>query len=247
MWGIADRVRNEWSGRSTNQGQFALLVEKDRNLATLIEEYLEQWGHHVIVVDNCQRAMEESISHDVSVGIFNTDDMNSDNSGYDLSHLCSQLKARNRHFVEVFIGERNLTNGCSPHLKKPFRMKSLSTVMHRQSSDDRSLPAGGMMINPSSRLFVDSNKSTINLTRKEFDLLFLFASNPGTVLCRNEILDRVWGERAVVGPRTVDNFVCNLNKKLCRANTCDGAPKKPPIVTVRGVGYRLDITINISS
>jgi DNA-binding response OmpR family regulator len=77
--------------------------------------------------------------------------------------------------------------------------------------------------------------ATIHLRPKEFGLLALLASHPGRAYTRRELLERVWGSASDSGPRTVDVHVRWLRSKI------EPDPERPThLVTVRGVGYRLD-------
>jgi DNA-binding response OmpR family regulator len=76
---------------------------------------------------------------------------------------------------------------------------------------------------------VTSAGSPVELTAKEFDLLAYFLSNPGAVLSRDVLLDRVWGVEYPVGTRTVDVHVAQLRRKLGRPDL---------IRTLRGSGYK---------
>ena len=76
---------------------------------------------------------------------------------------------------------------------------------------------------------------TIELTRTEFDLLVFMVDHPGKALSRELILERVWGGDVVVDPRTVDNFISSLKRKLGWKAGCGYAFR-----AVRGVGYRLE-------
>lgn len=69
----------------------------------------------------------------------------------------------------------------------------------------------------------------IRLPRKEFEILYLLATRPGTVISRQEMLDTIWGEDVFVTPRTVDVHVRKIRDKVGEAY----------IETVTGVGYRL--------
>jgi DNA-binding response OmpR family regulator len=75
----------------------------------------------------------------------------------------------------------------------------------------------------------------IHLRPKEFQLLALLAAHPGRVYSRRQLLDRVWGPGHIGDPRTVDVHVRWLRSKI---EPRPGAPLH--LVTVRGVGYRLD-------
>ena len=75
----------------------------------------------------------------------------------------------------------------------------------------------------------------VHLRPKEFGLLALMASHPGRAYARRELLERVWGHQHPSGPRTVDVHVRWLRSKI------EPDPDQPiHLVTVRGVGYRLD-------
>jgi len=76
--------------------------------------------------------------------------------------------------------------------------------------------------------------SLIDLTRTEFDLLAYLLKNKDRALARTEILNTVWGRDVVVDPRTVDNFVSSLKKKLGWTSASGFT-----IHTIRGVGYRM--------
>ena len=72
----------------------------------------------------------------------------------------------------------------------------------------------------------------VPLTRREFDLLAFLARNPRQVFSRSQLIDAVWGARYRDSERTIDVHVRRIRVKL--------SPTGPRIVTVRGVGYRLD-------
>ena len=76
------------------------------------------------------------------------------------------------------------------------------------------------------------NGSAVELTPKEFDLLALFAQNPGRPFSRDELLDRIWRDDYEVTDRTIDTHVQRLRKKL--------GDQSGVIQTVWGVGYRFE-------
>jgi DNA-binding response OmpR family regulator len=78
------------------------------------------------------------------------------------------------------------------------------------------------------------NGRTLELTRREFDLLAFLASHPGRVYSRQDLLDRVWGLDFMGGERTVDQHITQLRAHL------DDDPIEPHFIeTVRGKGYRM--------
>jgi two-component system alkaline phosphatase synthesis response regulator PhoP len=75
----------------------------------------------------------------------------------------------------------------------------------------------------------------VELTPIEFKLLSSFVRNPGRVLSRQQLLDRVWGAETYITERVVDTHVGNLRKKI------ESEPKQPRyLVSVLGVGYRFE-------
>ena len=76
---------------------------------------------------------------------------------------------------------------------------------------------------------------SVHLRPKEFQLLALLGAHPGRAYSRRQLLDRVWGSDQVGDPRTVDVHVRWLRSKV------EPQPDRPVhLITVRGVGYRLD-------
>ena len=86
---------------------------------------------------------------------------------------------------------------------------------------------------PRQRLTLDGEEVT--MTQKEFDLAVYLLQNPGKLLSRDHLLDRIWGIQAEVGTRTVDTHVSRLRKKL----GLDGS-RGWKLVPVYGVGYRVE-------
>jgi DNA-binding response OmpR family regulator len=111
----------------------------------------------------------------------------------------------------------------SEHAEQIMRRKPLRPQTRRTVS------CGSLQVDPSVRQ-VRVDGRLINMTRKEFDLLHLLASQPETVFTRKQIMARVWGTELTRFSRTIDTHVSSVRKKL-GANTW--------IITVRGVGFRL--------
>jgi DNA-binding response OmpR family regulator len=98
------------------------------------------------------------------------------------------------------------------------------------------LAFGGFSVDLNRRVVLDSAGQSLTLTKTEFDLLAFLLRNRDRALTRQEILDAVWGEDLVVDPRTVDNFVSSLKKKLGWTSESSFS-----IRTLRGVGYRMEV------
>ncbi|MFN3394234.1 MAG: winged helix-turn-helix domain-containing protein, partial [Candidatus Thermochlorobacter sp.] len=76
------------------------------------------------------------------------------------------------------------------------------------------------------------NQKDIFLPRKEFELLWILASNKGKVFSREMLLRRVWGENVYVTDRTVDVHICKIRQRL-------GAFGHEHLETIKGIGYRI--------
>ena len=127
-----------------------------------------------------------------------------------------------------------LQAGADDYVVKPYGFRELMARMgavmrraHRGGPGAQVLSRGRLRIDPNSRE-VRVDGLSVDLTRKEFDLLFLLASHSDAVVPRQQIMHQVWGDSW--SRRTVDTHVSSLRNKLGCADW---------IITVRGVGFRL--------
>ena len=130
---------------------------------------------------------------------------------------------------------KGLKMGADDYLVKPFEIIELlarvETVLRRYHKIDSKMEIGGISIDLRS-MIVRRGEEEISLTRKEYDLLLLFARNPGIALYRETIYERVWGSEYLGDSRTVDLHVQRLRKKV-------GWEDK--LRAVYKVGYRLEV------
>ena len=131
---------------------------------------------------------------------------------------------------------QSLDLGADDYLVKPFGMMEMVSrvraVLRRccPSEETPVLQLGGLAVNTETRS-VTADGAPIALTYKEFELLTLFLSHPGTVFTRDRLFAEVWGEDYVGETRTVAMHIRTLRQKL--------GVYGEKIETVRGVGYRM--------
>ncbi len=134
--------------------------------------------------------------------------------------------------------------GADDYVVKPFSPQELVSrvraVMRRlgreqaETENERALSFEGLSIDPLSRV-VKVFESEVELTAKEFDMLYLLARHPKQVFTREQLLDRIWGGAQYIDPGTVTVHVRRLREKL------ENDPSHPTrLLTVWGVGYKFE-------
>src|SRR3954471_8433977 len=132
---------------------------------------------------------------------------------------------------------RGFARGADDYLVKPFLYGELlarvRAVLRRGGGRRRrgGLGGGGVTLDPATRAVRLAGKP-VQLSAKEFALLQALAEDPTRVYGKNELLRNVWGYLSIGNSRTLDAHACRLRKKL-------GASRRPWVVNVRGVGYKL--------
>lgn len=218
-----------------------LVVDDEAPILDLLRGYLEREGFAVetamdghAAVDAVRASGPDIVILDVML------------PGLDGLEVCRQIRTFSDAYVLMLTarGEEidrvvGLTVGADDYLVKPFsprelvaRVKALQRRPRRPSGHAADIPAGLELDEPRRSVRVDG--ASIELTALEFDLLTVLARDPGVVVGRQALLDRVWGAEFVADDHLVDVHIGNLRRKL------GDDPARPRFVeTVRGVGYRL--------
>ena len=133
---------------------------------------------------------------------------------------------------------RGLDQGADDYITKPFgvmelvsRVKALLRRTAVREPEHEKLIAGGITMDCDKRI-VTCDGAPIELTFKEYELLYTLMSNKGTVQSRDKLINEVWGFDFAGETRTVDMHIKTLRQKL--------GENGRSIVTVRNVGYRMD-------
>ncbi len=136
--------------------------------------------------------------------------------------------------------------GADDYVTKPYRLRELvarirAVLRRRETHEDAMAPDDQITLGPI-RMDIDARRcfvrgEEIKLRKKEFALLRLLLENPGRVLTREVLIDRVWGSDYVGDTKTLDVHIKRLRTLI------EDEPKHPEhITTVRGVGYRYEVT-----
>ena len=139
---------------------------------------------------------------------------------------------------EEYDKVRSLDLGADDYLVKPFGMMEMVSriraVLRRcqPAADSDLLESGGVKLNTDERT-VTADGQRISLTYKEFELLRIFMSSPGTAFTRDQLFSKVWNMDYLGDSRTLDMHIRTLRAKLGEAGKC--------IQTVRSVGYRWEV------
>jgi DNA-binding response OmpR family regulator len=219
------------------RGGTILLVEDEEDIASLVRAYLERDGFRVVWAARGTEGLEALERHDVRLAILDLQLPDAD--GFDLCRAirsCSRLPvmmltARDEEIDRV----AGLELGADDYVTKPFSPRELVARVHavlrraEPEYDEDVIRAGDVELDRGSRSVTVAG-AEIELTAREFDLLWHLAERPGVVVGRERLLERVWGLAFPGGTRTVDVHVGQVRRKLGRSEL---------IRTVRGSGYKL--------
>jgi len=140
------------------------------------------------------------------------------------------LTARNEDYTEI----AGFESGGDDFINKPIkprvlisRIKALLKRKGVNNDENEVLVFGDITIN-TDEVTVYKKEKALNLTKREFDLLFLLCTKPEKVFKREEIFRKIWGNDLIVGDRTIDVHIRKIREKL----------GDKYIKTMKGVGYR---------
>jgi DNA-binding response OmpR family regulator len=223
-----------------------LIIEDDRDLSELIKIQLLDQNYEVHQQFNGTTGLQTFNEGEYSLLILDVM-----LPGLDGFEICKKIRANDSKTPILMLTAKaeeidkimGLEFGADDYLTKPFSIRELTArvkALLRRSqvqNDDSpsisdSITFGELSIFPQKRSITLKNES-FDLTSKEFDLLMLFATNPGKAYSRQELLDVVWGYQYSGYSHTVNSHINRLRSKI------EDDPSNPTYIkTVWGVGYR---------
>lgn len=208
-----------------NENYRILVAEDEEDICEILQFNLESEGLQVDVVHSAEEALKKKLA---DYDLFLLDVMMGKLSGFGLAQKMRKELAIDAPII--FLTARTNENdvltgfnvGADDYISKPFSIRELQarvkTILKRtQKKNDPAtkelLELGDISIDSvAKRLLILDRK--IDLTRKEFEILLLLASNPGRIFSREEILNRIWNDDVIVTDRTVDVNITRLRKKM---------------------------------
>ncbi|MBT3258333.1 MAG: response regulator transcription factor [Deltaproteobacteria bacterium] len=224
-----------------------LIIEDNEDLARLLELHLRDLSHEVTLSFEGTAGLATAESGDYDLIILDLM-----LPGLDGLEICRRLRNRSVYTPILMLTSKSseldrvlgLEMGADDYVVKPFSVRELmarvKAIFRRMESLKSEVSAGGgemirtgdIVINPEKRNVTHKGKS-VELTAKEFDLLYHFAGNPGRVYTRSQLLDQVWGYGHDGYEHTVNSHINRLRAKI------EEDPARPRyVLTVWGVGYK---------
>lgn len=218
-----------------------LVVDDEEKIREVIREYGEFEGHKIVEAMDGLEAVEICKKEDFDIIIM--DIMMPRIDGYTAVKEIKKIKdipvlmlsARDEEYDKLFGFEL----GIDDYVVKPFSPKELmarvkAIISRHHSNSERNLnkvKIAGLEIDfDGRRVFVDGEK--VNMTPKEYELLFYMVRNKNIALSRDKLLDEIWGYDFYGDDRTVDTHIKMLRSSL--------GPYREYIVTIRGIGYKFE-------
>lgn len=218
-----------------------LIADDDPNIRSLVRFYLQKEGYVVLQAQDGKEASELLERESVHLAI--VDIMMPGKDGYE---LCQEI--REVYDVPVMMltakgtvadKERGFLSGTDDYLVKPFEPRELlfriKALLRRYQMVAADVIRFQNTVIDRRNYEVRIGDDVVLLPRKEFELLALLASNVGQILTRDQVIQRIWGVNYEGDSRTVDVHIKRLREHV-------SASEDITIVTVRGLGYKLEVS-----
>lgn len=217
-----------------------LIVDDEFRIRELIKKYAQYEGHEVYEAENGMKAI--SMCRKQKFDIIVMDIMMPEMDGFTacktIRQICSTPIIMLSALGEEYDRIHGFETGVDDYVVKPFSPKELmmriSAILKRtkvENVPNEVFSYEGLVIDFSARIVtVDNNR--VDMTPKEYELLFFMVRNKGLALTRETLISKVWGYDFFGDDRTLDTHIKLLRKSL--------GPYSKLIVTLRGVGYRFE-------
>ena len=217
-----------------------LLIDDEEDILEILSYNLEKEGYLVTTATNGNDGIEKA--KEMIPDLILLDVMMPEKDGIETCQELRQIKELKNTLI-VFLSARSeefsqlagFQAGANDYVVKIIKPKVLTSKINallqlssKVAQDAKVIEIGDLKIDKDNVKVTKSGQHFL-LPKKEFDLLYLLASNTEKVFKREEILEKVWGNDVVVGERTIDVHIRRLREKL-------GINM---IQTLKGIGYKL--------
>jgi two-component system, OmpR family, copper resistance phosphate regulon response regulator CusR len=219
-----------------------LVVEDETSIANFIRDGLEEEGFAVDVASNGKKGLELAIDNIKEYDVILLDWMLPGLNGIE---ICREIRKINKVVPIIFLTAKDtvddaifgLEAGANDYIRKPFSFEEMlariRVLMRTRENEVVLFSSGDIQMNIEKHIVTKNNKA-VELTQKEFALLEYFLRNKGKVCRRTRIIEKVWDIHYDHDNSVIDVYINALRKKL-------DSPGQPSfIITVRGVGYKID-------
>lgn len=226
-----------------------LIIDDDKELCALMKKCIEQENMSALIAYGGTEGLELVSEHDSAYSLIILDVMMPDIDGFQVLQKIRETSNVPVLMLTAKSDEEDkvagLRMGADDYLTKPFSLNELmarvnslirrfTTLNPTSTIDINNLTLKNMVIDKENRI-VSINAVPVDLTSKEFDLLYFLASNKGRVFTKKQIYTHVWAEEYAFDDNNIMSFISKLRKKI------EPDPEHPfYILTVRGVGYRFN-------
>ena len=217
-----------------------LVVEDEKNMQSIIVEYIQRGGHTCFTADDGVDAMIILKNNPMDLMIL--DVMMPHLDGFSVCRMAREMSSLPIILLTAKSDENDKLKGyelgADDYMTKPFSPKVLlakvNALLRRSSSAPAETLAAGKIaiVTASHRVFLDG--AEIALTHKEYELLHFFMANAGQIFSREQLLNRIWGYDFDGTTRTVDTHIKTLRQKL--------GNEGKHIVTLIRSGYKFEVT-----
>lgn len=218
-----------------------LIIDDEPAILETVEHRFRKEGFTTFIATSAEEGMR--LFRRVKPDLILLDIMLPQRSGWDFCRAVRKDSAVPIIMVTARVDDadriRGFELGADDYVVKPFNLSELAArvkaVLRRATGEPTQevVERGDIRIDPKAHL-VTRGSQPLDLSPKEFALLYFLCRNPDQVFSRETLLDRVWGREVYISARTVDVHVRWLRKKI------EADPNNPTrILTVRGLGYKL--------
>lgn len=217
-----------------------LIVEDDKNLRRLMEVFLKENGFEIFLAEDGEKAIE--IFYKSHIDLVLCDIMMPKVNGYD---LVKELRRFNYDLPIIMVTakesfadkKKGFLIGADDYIVKPIDLDEMllrinALLRRAKISNDHKLVIGNVVLDYNA-LTITKEKKIIELTKKEFYLLFKLLSYPKQIFTRHQLMEEIWGMDIESDERTVDVHIKRIREKL-------GDLDEFKIITVRGLGYKAE-------